>query len=145
MFPGKLLVILSVLAGMVLAACGDRALYAGTCEQQTKQFVSNIFSIVNDELNPMIEEGLQAGPATAGVIAQLEELDARVSELNTPACNPKTEAAKDSMRSYMLEVRNYFSTIAGRALYGEGAVQAQLEKVYESSLAFETALDELRR
>jgi hypothetical protein len=130
---------------MILSACGERVLFAGTCEQQTKQFVGSILFIVNNELNPVIEEGLNAGQATTEVIEKLEDLDARVSKLDPPACNPKTEAALDSMRSYMLEVRNYFSTIAGRALYGEGAVQAQREKVYESSLAFETALDEVRR
>ena len=141
----RVVVIISVLMSTTLSACGNRLLFAGSCEQQTKQFVEDLLTFVNDELNPVIEQGLQAGEATAEVIETLETLDARVSEMRTPSCSPKTETAKDALRSYMLEVRNYFSTIAGRDVYGEGSVQAQLEKVYESSLAFETALDEVRR
>jgi hypothetical protein len=143
-YKAKLLVALSLVMSMVLAACGDRALYAGTCEQQTRQFANRILSIVNDELNPVIAEGLRSDQ-TMDVIKRLEELDARVNELSTPECDPRTHAVIDTLRSYMLEVRNYFSTVAGRALYGEGAVQAQLTKVYDASLTFEIALDELRR
>jgi hypothetical protein len=73
-------------------------------------------------------------------------LDTRVSELNTPTCNPsKAQAVKDSLRQYMLETKNYFSTVAGRAIYGEGQVQAQLSRLNDAGLAFEAALDDMQK
>lgn len=140
--PKYLQFILPILAVLFLAACGDRVLYIGTCTQQTQQFVNRIRPIVIDELNPVIEQGLASGPS-ADINNKIVELDAKVSEINTPDCNPKTQAAKELLRQYMLEVRNYFSTVAGRALYGEGEVQGQLSAVFEANLAFETAMDEL--
>ena len=134
--------VLLLLAALLLSACGDRVLYVGTCNQQTQQFVDRIRPIVVDELNPVIEQGLASGPS-AEINNKIVELDAKVSEINTPDCNPKTQAAKELLRQYMLEVRNYFSTVAGRALYGEGEVQGQLSAVFEANLAFETAMDEL--
>jgi hypothetical protein len=76
---------------------------------------------------------------------RIVELDARVSELDTPGCNTRTLAVKDALRLYMLETRNYFSTVAGRAVYGEGPVQAQLSKMYEAGWAFEKAFTDLRK
>jgi hypothetical protein len=138
--------IFPLLAVMMLAACGNRVVpYSGTCAQQTRQFVDYIHSLVIDELNPLIEDGFQSA-SSADITKRIETLDERVSEINTPKCNAaKTEAVKDALRQYMLETKNYFSTVAGRAVYGEGQVQAHLSKVNEAGLAFEVALDEVRR
>ena len=140
--PRYLRFILPLVAVLFLSACGNRVLYIGTCTQQTQQFVDRLRPIVVDELNPVIEEGLASGPS-ADINNKIVELDAKVSAINTPDCNPKTKAAKELLRQYMLEVRNYFSTVAGRALYGEGEVQGHLSAVFEANLAFETAMDEL--
>jgi len=129
---------------MLLGACGTRIMYIGTCEQQTKQFAGHIRSLAIDELNPVIDDGFHSG-STVDVMNRIEELNARVSKLNTPHCNPRTQAAKDALRLYMREVRSYFNIVAGRAVYGEGQVQGQLTKVQEAGLALEIALDDLRR
>ncbi len=130
---------------MFLVACGARIIeYKGTCAQQTQQFMDYIHSLVIDELNPVIDDGFSSGP-TADVMKRIEELDARISELNTPECNTRTQAVKDALRLYLLETRNYFTTVAGRAVYGEGPVQAQLSKMYEAGSAFEIALEDLRK
>gem|GEM_PF-5541274 len=103
-----------------------------------------IHSLAMDELTPVIADGFNSGQ-TADVIKKLEELDARVSELNTPECNTRTQAVKEALRLYMLETRNYFSTVAGRAVYGEGPVQGQLSKMAEAGLAFEKAFEDLQK
>jgi hypothetical protein len=104
-----------------------------------------IHFLVIDELTPVIEDGFQAGP-TADVMKRIEELlNTSISELNTPECNPKTQAVKDALLLYTLETRNYFTTVAGRAVYGEGPVQAQLSKMYEAGWAFEKAFEDLRK
>ena len=103
-----------------------------------------IHSLVIDELTPMIDDGFNSGP-TADVMKRLEELDTRISELNTPECNTRTQAVKDALRLYMLETRNYFMIVAGRAVYGEGQVQGQLSKVIEAGFAFEIALEDLQK
>ena len=136
---------LPFLAMIVLVACGNRSIaYKGTCAQQTQQFMDYIHSLVIDEVSPMIRDGFQSGQTT-DVIKRLEELDAGISKLETPACNPRTPAVKDALRQYMLEVRNYFTVVAGRAVYGEGAVQGQLSKMNEAGYAFEIALEDLRK
>src|SRR5215216_488865 len=127
---------------MLLVACGVRIIeYKGTCAEQTQQFMDYIHSLVIDELTPVIEDGINSGP-TADVMKRLEELDTRISELNTPECNTRTEAAKDALRLYMLETRNYFTIVAGRAVYGEGPVQGQWTKMYEAGFAFEITLED---
>jgi hypothetical protein len=103
-----------------------------------------IHSLVKDELTPVIDDGFKSGP-TADVMKTIEELDTRISELNTPECNPRAKAVKDALRLYMLEVKNYFMVVAGRAVYGEGAVQGQLSKMHEAGSAFEIALEDLRK
>jgi hypothetical protein len=143
--PGYLRLVLPVLVMMLLVACGARSIeYKGTCAQQTQQFLDYIHSLVTDELTPVIDDGFRSGP-TADIIKRIEEADARISEINTPECNPKTRAVKDALRLYMLETRNYFTTVAGRAVYGEGPVQAQLSKMYEAGWAFERAFEDLRK
>ena len=134
--------ILLLLVMVLLAACGDHTMYIGTCAQQTRQFAGYIHSIIIDELNPAVEAGLKSGP-TAALDNRLLDLDEKVFELSTPKCNPKTQTAKEMLRLYMLAVRNYFSTVAGRAVYGEGAVQGQLSGVTDAGLAFETAMEDL--
>jgi hypothetical protein len=137
--------VLPLLAIMLLVACGGRNIaYKGTCAQQTQQFMDYIYSLEIDELNPVIDDGLNSGP-TADVMKRLEELDARISELNTPECNTRTQAVKDALRLYVLESKNYFMVVAGRAVYGEGQVQGQLSKVVEAGFAFEIALEDLQR
>lgn len=137
--------ILPLLVIMLLVACDVRIIqYEGTCAQQTQQFLDYIHSLVIDELTPVIEDGFSSGP-TADVTKRIEELDTRISKLNTPECNPTTEAVKDALRLYMLETRNYFATVAGRAVYGEGPVQGQLSKMYEAGWAFEKAFEDLRK
>ena len=55
-------VALPVLMSLVLAACGARnTTYQGTCAQQTQQFMDYVHALVVDELNPVIEEGVQSG------------------------------------------------------------------------------------
>jgi len=130
---------------MVLVACGSRIIaYKGTCARQTQQFLDYVHSLVLDELTPVIEDGFKVGP-TAEVMKQIQELDTRISELNTPECNPRTQAVKDALRLYIVETRNYFSTVAGRALYGEGPVQGQWTKMYEAGMAFEIAFEDVRK
>jgi len=137
--------VLPLLAILLLVACGNRSItYQGTCAQQTQQFMDYIHSLAMDELTPVIADGFNSGQ-TADVIKKLEELDARVSELNTPECNTRTQAVKEALRLYMLETRNYFSTVAGRAVYGEGPVQGQLSKMAEAGLAFEKAFEDLQK
>lgn len=130
---------------MSLAACDAGLIaYKGTCAQQTQQFLDYIYALVTDELTPVIDDGFYAG-TSADTMKRLQELDARVSELNTPECNPRTQAVIEALRVYMLETRNYFSTVAGRAVYGEGPVQAQLSKMYEAGLVFEKAFADVRK
>ena len=130
---------------LFLVACSGRNLaYQGTCAEQTQQFADNIHSLVIDELTPVIAEGFDLGP-TADVIKRLEQLVARTSELNTPECNPRTQAVKDALILYIVETRNYFRVVAGRAVYGEGPVQAQLSKMYEAGWAFEREFIDLRK
>jgi hypothetical protein len=137
--------VLPLFAIMVLVACGDRSIsYKGTCAQQTQQFMDYVHSLVIDELNPVIRDGFRSGQTT-DVIKRLEKLDAEASKLKTPACNPRTPAVKDALRQYMLEVRNYFTVVAGRAVYGEGAVLGQRSKMDEAGLAFEITLEDLRK
>ena len=137
--------VLPFLAMMVLVACGDRNLaYKGTCAQQTQQFMDYVHSLVIDDLTPVMRDGFKSGQ-TAEAIKKLEKLDAEASKLKTPECNPRTPAVKDALRQYMLEVKNYFSVVAGRAIYGEGAVQGQLSKMNEAGLAFEVVLEDLRK
>ena len=129
----------------LLAACGARPIeYQGTCAQQTQQFMDYIHALVVDELTPVIDDGFTAGP-TEDVIKRIAKLDTRISELNTPECNPRTPAVKDALRLYVLETRNYFTTVAGRAVYGEGPVQAQLSRMVEAGWAFERAFVDLRK
>jgi hypothetical protein len=118
--------------------------YRGTCAQQTQQFMDYIHSLVIDELNPLVEDGFKLGP-TADVMKRIEGLDRRISKINTPECNNSTPGVKDALRSYMLEVKTYFNIVAGRAVYGEGSVQAQRSKMSEAGLAFEIALEDLRK
>lgn len=137
--------VLLFLAILLLVGCSGRSLaYKGTCAQQTQQFMDYVHSLVVDELTPVMKDGFQSGQTT-DVIKKLEELDTRVSKLTTPECNPRTPGVKDALRQYMLEVRNYFSVVAGRAIYGEGAVQGQLSKMNEAGYAFEIALEDLRK
>jgi hypothetical protein len=137
--------VLPLLVIMGLVACGGRVIdYKGTCGQQTQQFLDYVHSLVIDELTPVMEDGFRSGPA-ADVMKRLEQLDRRISELNTPECNPRTQAVRDSLRLYMVEVRNYFTTVAGRAVYGEGQVQAHLSKMYEAGMAFERAFADVRK
>ena len=136
---------LPLLVVMSLAACGDRIMaYKGTCAEQTQQFLDYIHSLVTDELIPVIEDGIDSGPP-AEVMKRIDELDARIIELNTPECNTRTEAAKDALIVYMLETRNYFTIVAGRSVYGEGQVQGQWTKMYEAGFALEIALEDLRK
>ena len=137
--------VLPLLVMMLVVACGTRIIaYKGSCAQQTQQFMDYLHSLVIDELNPVIEDGFNSGP-TADVIKRFEHLDSRVFELNTPECNPRTLAVKDALRQYMLEAKNYFMIVAGRAVYGEGAIQGQLSKVVEAGFAFETALEDAQK
>jgi hypothetical protein len=137
--------VLLFLVIMLLVACGARIIeYKGTCAQQTQQFMDYIHSLVIDELTPVIDDGFNSGP-TADVMKRIEELDTRISELNTPECNTRTPAVKDALLLYMLETRNYFMIVAGRAVYGEGSVQGQLTKMVEAGFAFEIALEDLRK
>ena len=137
--------VLPLLVIMLLVACGARIIeYKGTCAEQTQQFMDYIYSLVIDELTPVIDDGFTLGP-TPDVMKRLEELDTRISKINTPECNTRTQAVKDALRLYMLETRNYFTTVAGRAVYGEGPVQAQLSKMYEAGWAFEISLEDLRK
>lgn len=137
---------LPILSILFLVACGNRGIisYRGTCSQQTQQFMDYIHSFVVDELNPVIKDGVQSG--SFDVMRKMEKLDARVTEINTPACNAaKSEAVKDALRQYMLETKNYFSTIAGRDVYGEGPVQGQLSEMNEAGFALETAMEDLQK
>ena len=137
--------VLPLLAIMSLVACGARIIeYKGTCAEQTQQFLDYIHALVINELTPVIDDGFDSEP-TAEVIKRIEELDTRISRLDTPECNPTTKAVKDALRLYMLEARNYFAVVAGRAVYGEGPVQGQLSKMYEAGLAFEIAFEDLRK
>src|SRR5215216_6218880 len=130
---------------MLLVACGARIIeYKGTCAEQTQQFMDYIHSLVIDELTPAIEDGFHSGP-TADVMKKVEQLHTRISELNAPECNPRTEAVKDALLLYMVETRNYFTIVAGRAVYGEGQVQGQWTKMYEAGFAFEAALADLQK
>ena len=103
-----------------------------------------IHSVVIDELTPVIGDGINSGP-TADVMKRIEELHTEISKLNTPECNTRTEAVKDALLVYIVETRNYFAIVAGRAVYGEGAVQGQWTKMYEAGFAFELALEDLRK
>jgi hypothetical protein len=135
----------SLLAILFLTACGARNVgYKGTCAQQTQQFLDSVHSFVVDEITPAIDDGFKSGP-TAHVMKKIETLNGKISELEPPECNPKTQAVKDALGDYMIEVREYFSTVAGRDLYGEGPVQGQLSKMYEAGLALEIALEDVRK
>jgi hypothetical protein len=142
---GCLRFVLPLLVSMLLVACGARSIaYKGTCAEQTQQFLDYIHALVIDELTPVIEDGFHSGP-TADVMKRIETLDTRISELNTPECNTTTQAVKDALLLYILETRNYFMIVAGRAVYGEGPVQGQRTKMYEAGLAFEIAFEDLRK
>ena len=137
--------VLPLLVILVLVACDARILaYKGTCAEQTQQFMDYIHSLVIDDLTPAVEDGFHSGP-TADVMKKVEELHTRISELNTPECNPRTEAVKDALLLYMVETRNYFTIVAGRAVYGEGQVQGQWTKMYEAGFAFEAAFADLQK
>jgi hypothetical protein len=128
-----------------LVACGAHNIeYKGTCAQQTQQFMDYMHSLEIDELNPVIEDAFHSGP-TADVMKRLEALNSRIYELNVPGCNTRAPAVKDALLLYMLETKNYFMIVAGRAVYGEGQVQGQLSKVVEAGSAFEIALEDLRK
>jgi hypothetical protein len=130
---------------LLLTACGPRDIgYTGTCAQQTQQFLDHVHSLVIDEITPVIDDGFKSGPTT-DLMKKIETLNAEISELSTPECNPKTQSVKDALGDYMIEVREYFSTVAGRSLYGEGPVQGQLSKMYEAGLALEIALEDVRK
>ncbi|MFT3890282.1 MAG: hypothetical protein QM730_01500 [Anaerolineales bacterium] len=137
---------LPILAILFLAACGNRGTisYRGTCSQQTQQFMDYIHSFVVEKLNPVIQDGVRSD--SYDVMNNMETLDARASEINIPACNAaKADAVKEALRQYMLETKNYFSTIAGRDVYGEGPVQGQLSKMNEAGFALEAALEDLQK
>ena len=130
---------------MILAACSARGIvYQGTCAEQTQQFLDYIHALVTDELLPVINDGFLSGPTT-DVMKRIEELNTRISRLDTPECNTRTKAVKEALLVYMLETRNYFSVVAGRAVYGEGPVQGQRSKMNEAGLAFEIAFEDLRK
>lgn len=140
--PGSVLPFLVIL---FLAACGAlKTEYQGSCTQQTQQFMDTMHSLEINELNPLIEDGFHSGP-TADVMTRLEELNKRINEADAPECNPRAKAVKDAFLLYMLEVKNYFSTVTGRAVYGEGAIQAQRAKMSEAGQAFEIALEDMRK
>jgi hypothetical protein len=136
--------LLPLLVVLSLVACSSRILYIGTCDHQTKQFLSYINSLVTDELNPVIADGFALGP-TVDVMNRIDELAVKAGKMNIPECNTGTKAAKDALRQYIAEVKNYFNIVAGRSVYGEGPVQGQRTKVYEAGLALEDAMDDLRR
>ena len=137
--------VLPLVAVLLLAACSAQIIeYRGTCAQQTQQFMDYTHSLVIDELTPAIKDGFKSG-STADVMKRIEELDARISKLDTPECNTRTPAVKDALRLYVLETRDYFRVVAGRAVYGEGPVQGQWTKMYEAGFAFEEALADLRK
>ena len=143
--PQYLRWVLPLLVIMILVACDARSIeYKGTCAQQTQQFLDYIYSLVIDELTPVIEDGFHSGP-TADVMKRIDDLDTRISELNTPECNTRTQTVKDALRLYVVETRNYFTVVAGRAVYGEGQVQGQLSKMNEAGLAFEIAFADVRK
>ena len=130
---------------LILAACSARGIvYQGTCAEQTQQFLDYIHALVTDELLPVINDGFLSGPTT-DVMKRIEELNTRISRLDTPECNTRTKAVKEALLVYMLETRNYFSVVAGRAVYGEGPVQGQRSKMNEAGLAFEIAFEDLRK
>ena len=130
---------------MILAACNARSIaYKGTCAEQTQQFLDYIHALVIDELAPVIEDGFTLGP-TADVMKSIEELNGKISALNTPECNTRTLAVKDALLLYMMETKNYFSVVAGRAVYGEGPVQGQRSRMNEAGQAFEIAFEDLRK
>lgn len=123
----------------LLVGCSLRpAAYDGSCAEQTHQFLDDIHAMVIDDLAPVIDAGFES-ELNPDLVEQIEKLDARVSQMNAPACNPRTQAVKDTLRLYMLETKNYFTTVAGRAVYGEGPVQAQLSKMNEAGTDFEVA------
>ena len=137
--------VLVLLVTLSVFGCSSRTIvYRGTCAQQTQQFMDVIYSLARDELSPVIGEGINSGP-TADVMKRFEELNTRINELSTPACNPRTDAVKEALLFYMLETRSYFAVVAGRGVYGEGPVQAQLARMSEAGLAFEIALEDLRK
>ena len=138
-------VVLPLLTILLLVACGNRLIaYKGTCAQQTQQFLDYVYALVLDELTPVIEDGISLGP-TPEVMTRIEELNARISKLNTPECNPRTQTVKDALLLYVLETRKYFTIVAGRGVYGEGPVQGQWTKMYEAGFAFEKAFVDLRK
>ena len=127
----------------LLVACGALSIeYQGTCAQQTQQFMNFIHALVIDELMPVINDGITSGP-TEDVMKRIAKLDTKISELNTSECNPRTQAVKDAL----LYVRDekLFTTVAGRAVHGDGPVQAQLSKMVEAGWAFERAFVDLRK
>lgn len=137
--------VLPLLVILLLVACDARIIaYKGTCAEQTQQFLDYIYALVTDELVPVIDDGFISGP-TADVMQRIEELNTRISKINTPECNTRTQAVKEALLLYMLETRNYFSVVAGRAVYGEGPVQGQRSKMYEAGWAFERAFEDVRK
>jgi hypothetical protein len=137
--------ILAILGMVLLAACDAGLIqYKGTCSQQTQQFMDYVHSMAVDELNPLIADGFKTGP-TADVMKRIDDLNTKISEINTPECNTKTQIVKDAFLLYMVETRNYFTVVMGRAVYGDGSVQAQFAKMSDAALAFEIALEDLRK
>ena len=137
--------VLPLLAILLLTACGSRATaYKGTCAQQTQQFLDYVHSMVVDEITPVIDDGFKSGPTTE-LMKRIETLNGKISDLETPQCNPRTQNVKDALGDYMIQVRNYFSTVAGRSLYGEGPVQGQWSKLLDAGSALEVALEDVRK
>ena len=138
-------VVLALWVIMILAACSARGIvYKGTCAEQTQQFLDYVHALVTEELLPVINDGFLSGPTTE-VMKRIEELNTTISRLDTPECNTRTKAVKEALLVYMVETRNYFSVVAGRAVYGEGPVQGQRSKMNEAGLAFEIAFEDLRK
>ncbi|HEY9526538.1 MAG TPA: hypothetical protein VIR02_05610 [Anaerolineales bacterium] len=137
--------VIPALVIMILAACSARGIvYKGTCAEQTQQFLDYVHALVTEELLPVINDGFISGPTT-DLTKRLEELNTTVGRLNTPECNTRTKAVKEALLVYMVETRNYFSVVAGRAVYGEGPVQGQRSKMNEAGLAFEITFEDLRK
>lgn len=137
--------ILPFLLFMSLTACTAHGVgYQGTCEEQIEQFLGDIRALVINDLNPAIVDGFKAGPS-AEVMQKLDEVSSSAYALQAPACNPGTRQVKEALQLYLLETKNYFNVVAGRAVYGEGSVQAQRSKMDAAGWNFEMAYDDLKR
>lgn len=135
----------SLLAISLLAACDNNLVqYKGTCAQQTQQFMDYVHSLAVDEVNTLINDGFKSGP-TPDVMNRIDELNTTVSEINIPECNPKAQTVKDALLLYVKETKTYFTVVMGRTVYGDGSVQAQFAKMSDAAMAFEIALEDLRK